>query len=194
MKRAIILITALSIFFVGCAQRKVAKAPEAPAPEKTTPEKVTLPQPPEEKKPEEVSLITETPEGIQTEEIREGEAKKEAEAVKEGLFKDIHFDYNKYDIKPEYQEQLKRIADYLISNPSVKIIIEGHCDERGTNEYNLALGDKRANAVKDFLVSAGVSADRIETVSYGEERPLCTEHNESCWWRNRRAHFVEVTE
>ena len=78
-----------------------------------------------------------------------------------------------------------------MSNSGARVLIEGHCDERGTNEYNLALGDRRARAAMDFLVKYGVSASRIETISYGEERPFALGHDESAWWQNRRAHFVE---
>jgi peptidoglycan-associated lipoprotein len=194
MRRIVVLAVIFTLLGFGCAQRKVARAPETVSEAEQAPEKVVLPQPPEEKKPEEVSIIKETPPEVQAEELQQEATRKQVAGIKEEIFKDIHFDYNKYNIKPEYQQQLKKLADYLISNPGIKLIIEGHCDERGTNEYNLALGDKRANAVKDFLISAGVSAERIETVSYGEERPICTEHNEDCWWKNRRAHFVEVTE
>jgi len=196
MKRFIILTLTMALLTVSCAERKIAKAPSQPTAKQQKPqEKLTLPTPPESKKPEEVSIIKETPPEVRAEELKEETTKKgEPSIIKEEIFKDIHFDFNKYDIKPEYQNQLKKIADYLLQHPKIKLIIEGHCDERGTNEYNLALGDKRANAVKDFLVSAGVPSERIETVSYGEERPICTEHNENCWWRNRRAHFVEVTE
>ncbi len=191
MKKVIIVALVIIAFAAGCAERKVAKAPEQQAPGPESQEKVVLPEPPEQPQQEGVSIIKETPPEVQAEELQEGTTEKAAGVE---IFKDIHFDYNKYNIKPQYQEQLKRIADYLLANPNVKLIIEGHCDERGTNEYNLALGDKRANAVKDFLISAGVPSERLETVSYGEERPLCTEHNENCWWRNRRAHFVKVSE
>jgi len=104
--------------------------------------------------------------------------------------KDIYFDFDKYDLKPEARTTLKELANFLLEHPEYRVRVEGNCDERGTEEYNLALGEKRANAAKDYLVSLGVSPDRIDTISYGEDRPVCTEHNESCWWRNRRDHFV----
>ena len=100
---------------------------------------------------------------------------------------DIYFDFDKSDLRPESQAQLAKNADWLKANPTYKATIEGHCDERGTNEYNLALGERRANAAKDYLVSLGVDASRLETISYGEEHPVCTESTESCWQRNRRA-------
>ena len=103
--------------------------------------------------------------------------------------KDIHFDFDKYDIRPGDAKILDANATWLKSN-SALVLIEGHCDERGTNEYNLALGERRAKATMNYLVSQGVQAARITIISYGEERPLCTEHNEACWARNRRAHFL----
>ena len=106
------------------------------------------------------------------------------------LVDDVYFDFDKSDLRPEAQEQLAKNAEWLKANPTYDATIEGHCDERGTNEYNLALGERRANTAKDYLVSLGVSPDRLMTISYGEERPVCTESTEACWQRNRRAHFV----
>jgi peptidoglycan-associated lipoprotein len=103
--------------------------------------------------------------------------------------KDIHFDFDKYDIRPGDAKVLDGNATWLKGNDQL-VLIEGHCDERGTNEYNLALGERRAKATMNYLVSQGVQAGRITIISYGEERPLCTEHNEACWARNRRAHFL----
>ncbi|MCS7182763.1 MAG: peptidoglycan-associated lipoprotein Pal [Thermoanaerobaculum sp.] len=109
-----------------------------------------------------------------------------------GFLKDIFFDTDKADLRPDAREVLAQNARWLLQHPNLKILIEGHCDERNTNEYNLALGWRRAHAAKDYLVSLGVSAERISTISYGEERPFATCHEESCWWQNRRAHFVVV--
>jgi peptidoglycan-associated lipoprotein len=104
--------------------------------------------------------------------------------------RDAYFDLDKADLRPDAREALSRTADFLKNYPSVKVNIEGHCDERGSTEYNLALGDRRAAAVKQFLVSQGISADRMSTVSFGKEKPFCMESNESCWQQNRRGHFV----
>jgi peptidoglycan-associated lipoprotein len=103
---------------------------------------------------------------------------------------DAYFDFNKADIRPDAREALNKTADFLRNYPEAKVTIEGHCDERGSTEYNLALGDRRANAVKQYLVSLGISADRMSTISYGKERPFCTEHDETCWQQNRRGHFI----
>jgi peptidoglycan-associated lipoprotein len=103
--------------------------------------------------------------------------------------KDINFDFDKYDIRPGDAKILDANATWLKGNNNL-VLIEGHCDERGTNEYNLALGERRAKATMNYLVSQGVQAARITIISYGEERPLCTEKTEACWARNRRAHFL----
>jgi peptidoglycan-associated lipoprotein len=104
------------------------------------------------------------------------------------------FDYDKSDIRADAEAALRGDADALkrifAEFPSDAVTVEGHCDERGTNEYNLALGDRRATAARDFLVNLGVPASKMRTISYGEERPQCTESEEGCWQRNRRAHFA----
>jgi peptidoglycan-associated lipoprotein len=105
--------------------------------------------------------------------------------------RDAYFDYDKADIRPDARTALSKTADFLKNYPSIKVTIEGHCDERGSTEYNLGLGDRRASAVKQYLVSLGVSADRLSTVSFGKEKPFCMESNESCWQQNRRGHFVK---
>ena len=103
--------------------------------------------------------------------------------------KDIHFQYDKYDIDEKYRSILRENADYLKSNPNVSIEIEGHCDERGTNNYNIALGERRSHSTKVYLVSQGISARRIHIISYGEEKPFCFGGTEECRFMNRRAHF-----
>jgi peptidoglycan-associated lipoprotein len=105
---------------------------------------------------------------------------------------DAYFDFNKADIRPDARNALAKTADFMRNYPQIRATIEGHCDERGSTEYNLALGDRRANAAKQYLVSLGISADRLSTVSFGKEKPFCNEHNESCWQQNRRGHFVRA--
>jgi peptidoglycan-associated lipoprotein len=103
---------------------------------------------------------------------------------------DAFFDFDKSDIRDDARSALTRSAEFLRTNPTVTIQIEGHCDERGSVAYNLGLGDRRANSARDFLVSLGISGDRMTTISYGKERPFCTESTEECWQQNRRAHLV----
>jgi peptidoglycan-associated lipoprotein len=102
----------------------------------------------------------------------------------------VFFDFDKYDLKPDARSTLDRVAAWMNSYPSVTLTIEGHCDERGTREYNLALGERRATASRDYLIALGVSADRLRTVSYGEERPAVLGSNEAAWAQNRRDVFV----
>src|ERR1700722_1056603 len=104
--------------------------------------------------------------------------------------KDAYFDYDKADVRPDAREALSQTAQFLRSYPQMKVVIEGHCDERGSTEYNLALGARRAAAAKQFLVSLGISADRMKSVSYGKERPFCSASTEECYTQNRRAHIV----
>jgi peptidoglycan-associated lipoprotein len=107
-----------------------------------------------------------------------------------GYLKDAYFDYDQSDLRDDARSSLSGNAEWLKRYPSIQVLIEGHCDERGTSAYNLALGDRRANAAREYVDSLGVAASRVRTVSYGKERPVCTESNEDCWQRNRRAHFV----
>ncbi len=106
------------------------------------------------------------------------------------ILQSIHFDFDKYNLTDQAIATLTRNAEILLRHPDVRIVIEGHCDERGTDEYNLALGEKRAMAARDFLVRFGIEKSRISIVSYGEERPIDPSHNEEAWARNRRAEFV----
>jgi len=104
--------------------------------------------------------------------------------------RDAFFDLDKSDLRPDARQALTKDAEFLRSYPQVRVSLEGHCDERGSTEYNLGLGQRRAEAAKDFLISLGITSDRVETISWGKERPFCGEHNEECWQQNRRAHFV----
>lgn len=104
--------------------------------------------------------------------------------------KEVYFGFDQYDLRSDARDTLKANWEWLRANPAARVEIEGHADERGTTEYNLALGAKRAQSVKDYLVTLGTAADRLSTISYGEEAPVCREHNEECWQKNRRARFV----
>ncbi len=104
--------------------------------------------------------------------------------------KDAFFDFNKSDIRPDAREALTRTAEFLRSYPTLRVTLEGHCDDRGSTEYNIGLGERRAQAAKNYLISLGITADRMDTVSWGKERPFCTEQTDACWQENRRAHFV----
>jgi peptidoglycan-associated lipoprotein len=103
---------------------------------------------------------------------------------------DIYFDFDRYELKPEAMKTLDAHAEWLKANPKHLVLVEGHCDERGTDAYNVALGERRAKATQNYLAARGVRTARITVISYGEERPQCSEHTEGCWERNRRAHFM----
>jgi len=121
----------------------------------------------------------------------------EPQAIQPGIadlfsqnIKDAYYDFNKADVRADARDALTKDAEFLRSYPQVRVTIEGYCDERGSTEYNLGLGERRAQAAKNYLISLGISADRIDTVSWGKERPFCSEHTEACWQQNRRGHFV----
>jgi len=126
---------------------------------------------------------------IEEERLKEAAAKREG-ARNQFLTQDIYFDFDSFSILPEAQEILSSKAEWLQNNPDATVTIEGHCDERGTIEYNLALGDRRGESAKAFLVNLGIAESRLNTISYGEERPLDPDNNEDAWGKNRRAHFV----
>ncbi len=109
------------------------------------------------------------------------------------MLKDIYFDFDKSHIRDDAKAALQHNAAWMKKNPGVKVQIEGHCDERGTNAYNMGLGDRRASSAKKYLLTLGVNPKQLSTISFGEEKPQCTEHNETCWAKNRRAHFVVIS-
>lgn len=151
------------------------------------------------KSEEEARLKAEEEKRIEEEKLKEAEGEikpqiaREAETKAVPQLDDIHFDFDKSDIRADSRETLQKNADWLQNNPDIKIQIEGHCDERGTAEYNLALGERRAMSTKKYLISLGISADRIYTISYGEELPIDPNHSENAWAKNRRAHFLVIT-
>jgi peptidoglycan-associated lipoprotein len=179
---------------MGLACHKPEAAP-APQPEKAKMDTTAQDQ---AKAKDEALKRTEADEKRKAEEAAEAaEAARKAAAAKdaeyhkaaEAALKDVHFDFDKSEIKETEKVVLVAIADFMKAYPQASLMIEGNCDERGTVEYNLALGDRRASAVQAYLVGLGVQAARLNTTSYGKEKPLCTESTEFCWTRNRRAHF-----
>jgi peptidoglycan-associated lipoprotein len=175
------LVLVFAFGLVACQKRAATKADTAPQVE---------PQAVEKKDQEKV---TESKIDSKVESVDVKDKDGQYAESKESMFSDILFDYDKYDVADTYKPVLKSVSSWMAKNTSARLSIEGHCDDRGTNEYNLALGDRRAKAVKDYLVSLGVASDRINVISYGEERPLCSEQTEACWAKNRRAHFTVLT-
>jgi peptidoglycan-associated lipoprotein len=140
-------------------------------------------------------VVDATPEPVVVEEKVEEEVEVEEEVVVSKtpdvvMQEDIYFDFDKSTLTPAAQDNLLRKGEWLRENPDATVTIEGHCDERGTNEYNLALGDRRAESAKAFLIDLGIDPARLATISYGEERPVDPRHNEEAWAKNRRDHFV----
>jgi peptidoglycan-associated lipoprotein len=179
MKKTLLVVLALAAAtaFTACA-KKVAPAPPPPPP--VAPE-APPPAPPPAPKPEVAPVV---------DEYARLKAMSAEDIEKSGLLKEIHFDFDKADIREADRAVLSQNADALKRFDFLRITVEGHCDERGTVEYNLALGERRAKAAYDYLVSLGVPADRLKTVSYGKEVPVCTQSGEDCWQRNRRGHFT----
>ena len=173
----------LVIGLTACAHKKAA--PETPAPLPAPAPAPVAPAEPEPTpvEPQAVTPVTQTP-------AEEMLSYSLDEINRKGYLKDVFFDYDKSDIKTEYRDTLEQDAAFLSGNPSVKIMLEGHCDERGTREYNIALGNRRAEAAKQYLAALGIDPVRIQTISYGREKPFADCHEESCWSQNRRAHFV----
>ena len=185
-----ISLSVAALVMTGCARRPALTAVSAPAPTGAAaqiappPQPAALPQTTVVVPPPVVALAPPAP----APQPAERPAPKEFAAVPQ--MADIHFDFDKYNIRPGDARVLDANAQWLKDHADHLVLIEGHCDERGTNEYNQVLGERRAMATLNYLVSRGVQANRITTISYGEERPLCTEHNEGCWSKNRRAHFL----
>lgn len=183
MKRHLTPLAALAFLAVavlplteGCKKKPPTTTEDArpPVEAPTTPE-TTVPPPPAPPPPDAAP-------DVMSEEIDAMNRK--------GYLQDAYFDYDASDLRDDARSALSANAEWLKRYPSIQVLISGHCDERGTSAYNLALGDSRANAARSYLESLGVSAGRLRTVSYGKERPFCTESSEDCWQQNRRAHFV----
>ncbi len=176
----VVAVACFSLLLMSsCAKKQIATGPAEGTEQAAAEEK------PEEKAPSDEGYAE-----------REKERQAELEALRQKQLEieafesvNIYFDFDKSELKPDAQIALKNKAAWLEKNPGFSVRIEGHCDERGTNEYNLALGERRANAAANFLKSLGISGDRIRTISYGEERPADPGHNETAWARNRRDEF-----
>lgn len=184
----VVLIFSLAIF-TGCSEKKsVVKSDETKIQE-AAPIPAPAPAPPATTEPttqEDVAPAKETAKIKDT----ANEQSSLMEATTKSPVSDINFDFDSYSIRPDAREILKANADYLLKNRVSSIVVEGHCDERGTAEYNMALGERRAQETKKFLVNLGINESIVKTISYGEERPLDPNNSEDAWAKNRRAHFV----
>ena len=185
----------LTLFLVGCPKRPAAPVASAPAPSGSAlapapgagPSTATPPAPGSPSGP---TAMAPSPAAPGTAAPAPGTPPRPSEFSENSNLKDVFFDFDKYDIRADDAKTLDSNAGWLKSNANNLVLIEGHCDERGTNEYNLALGERRAKATMNYLVSQGIQANRITIISYGKERPVCNEKSEGCWQKNRRAHFL----
>ncbi len=198
----LVMVLCLGLFVTGCAKKKVAvqrdRSSVQRSEEASRLEAERAAREAQEAKEKEARVKEEEARLAQKAELEKSlVAKKErgieGEVFETKMLKDIHFDYDLYEIRRADEEILRENAAFLKKNPQMKIQIEGHCDERGTSEYNLALGERRANSTKRYLVSLGIASDRISTISFGKERPLDPGHNEGAWAKNRRAHIVVLS-
>ena len=195
-----VLVLCLGLFLAGCPKKQVAVNRDQSSVQRSE-EAARLEREREAREAKERELAR-----LREEELKQpagGELEKslvtkkepgiEGEVFETKLLKDIHFEFDKYDIRGVDESILKENAVFLKNNPRMKIQVEGHCDERGTVEYNLALGERRANNTKKYLVSLGIPSDRISTISYGKEKPFDKGHHEEAWAKNRRAHIVVLS-
>ena len=193
----LVLILCLGLIMAGCPKKTVMKE-EPSATKSEEARKLEAERAAKEAKERELAKMKEEEAKRAREKEKEFEkslvAKKtpgiEGEVFESSLLKDVHFEFDRYDIRPGDAEILKGNAALLTRYPKMKIQIEGHCDERGTVEYNLALGERRANSTKKYLNSLGLAGDRVSAISYGKERPLDPGHNEEAWAKNRRGHTI----
>ncbi|MDO9566872.1 MAG: peptidoglycan-associated lipoprotein Pal [Candidatus Desulfaltia sp.] len=183
------LMLSLSLFLNACAKKGITE--ESVIEQKEEAAKAEEKIPSEE---ENLRLKAEEEKAAREARLKEEATKKEAQLREEFENVDIHFDFDKLSLTNEARKILAKKASWLQNNTNVKIQIEGHCDERGTNEYNMALGQRRANSTMKYLIIAGVKVDRISTISYGEERPVDPGCNEAAWTKNRRAHFRIISD
>ncbi|MFH1293098.1 MAG: peptidoglycan-associated lipoprotein Pal [Pseudomonadota bacterium] len=181
---AVGIVGCLTIFTTACAKKHIKTEEQV-----KSPEVITTARPVEEKKAVDEEALKRT-ESERLAKLREQEREQKLRAeIQEFELKPIYFDFDKSVLRPEAQAILRKKAEWLMANTKFSIVIEGNCDERGTNEYNLALGERRAITAKNFLVSMGVSMDRVSTISYGEEKPADPGHNDKAWAKNRRDEF-----
>ena len=204
-----ILVMCVSVLLVtmgGCAKKAVKKAEitgekppvveqQVPLEDQTAKEQALREQALKEQALKEQTLKEQAlkEQALREQALEEQAAKERALTTKEeAKLEDIHFDFDKFNLTPEARKILGRHADWLLKHEDYKLVIEGHCDERGTTEYNLALGEMRAASAAKYLADLGIDKARIETISYGEEHPLDPGHNEEAWAKNRRAHFLSI--
>jgi peptidoglycan-associated lipoprotein len=188
---AVIAIAALSMTVAGCSKKVAATPPPTPAPQQPTQAAANTPSP----RPMERSSNATTPAPPARSNMPDAATRARIDQLLARI-EDAYFDYDQHTLRPDAVKALQadstELRDILKDYPSYKLTIEGHCDERGSAEYNMALGEKRAESAKGFLVQVGIPGDQLAVVSYGKEKPVCDEHDEACWQKNRRIHIVAM--
>ena len=190
---AVMPLLVLTLFLVGCPKRPATPVASAPAPTGSAMAPApgaAAPSPGAPVAPGPSALAPAAPAPGAAATAPPGTPPRPSEFSENTNLKDVFFDFDRYDVRADDAKILDGNAAWLKTNANNLVLIEGHCDERGTNEYNLALGERRAKSTMNYLVSQGIQANRITIISYGKERPVCSEKNESCWQKNRRAHFL----
>jgi peptidoglycan-associated lipoprotein len=183
------VVAALSLNFSGCAKKVAAKAPPPPAPVQSTPAVASTPAParnysqPAQTTPTTASRMPDAATRARIQDLL-------------NRIEDAYFDYDKHTLRPDAEVALKTdaqtLADIIKQYPDFKLTVEGYCDERGSDEYNMALGDARAKQTKEYLANLGLPGNQLATISYGKEKPVCTDHDEECWQKNRRTHITQA--
>jgi peptidoglycan-associated lipoprotein len=192
-KRSMIALAAVCLLASACAKKKVAAAPPPPPP---APAVASAPaRTPSTSPKHTANNLTPAPKTTPSSRFPSEATRARIDQLLAKI-EDAYFDYNKAALRPDAMKALQadstELRDILKDFPAYKLTVEGHCDERGSDEYNLALGDKRAHAAKDYLVQIGIPSAQLNVVSYGKEKPVCEEHDEACWQRNRRIHVVAL--
>jgi peptidoglycan-associated lipoprotein len=188
---ACVAITALSVLWTGCKKNVASKAPPPPAPIYTPAASAPTRSAPQQSAPQQ------SVERAANTEPRMPDAATRAR-IQDLLnrIQDAYFDYNKHNLRPDAENALRSdaqtLSEIIRQYPDFKLTVEGHCDERGSEEYNIALGDARAKQTKEYLATMGLSGDQLRTISYGKEHPVCSDHDEDCWQKNRRAHLTQA--
>jgi peptidoglycan-associated lipoprotein len=182
-------LTALTLTFSGCAKKVAAKAPPPPAPERSAPAVASRPAP--------AQNYSQPTQSASSTPSRMPDAATRAR-IQDLLnrIQDAYFDYNQHILRPDAETALRKdaqtLADIIKQYPDFKLTVEGYADERGSDEYNLALGDARAKQTKEYLANLGLPGNQLATISYGKDKPVCTEHDEDCWQKNRRTHITQA--
>ena len=184
----LIALALVCMNFAGCAEKKAVVKDEAVQEQKVAPTQTTTQADDEAARRAKEQADREA--ALKAQAAKDAAAKKNAAALADLNIQNIYFDFDKSSIRPDARDILKADADIFSKNAGAKIIVEGHCDERGTAEYNMALGERRAQETKKYLVNLGIDGSRLETISYGKERPADPGHDEKAWAQNRRAQFV----